>query len=515
MLRSLLARGYFPRELPPVFSTMSFGMVVAQAGSNLPSQFRSHGTTHSIRHGAIRSGFLRRPLMIPNPISYFSLCDVIVNNWTDIQTFIAGSRFSRSSPVRSGRGRAIIPRLSQNQLVNEIVALRAGPRVMLKTDIARFYGSIYTHSIPWALHTKPVAKSQRRNYSLLGNSLDQRLRSCQDGQTVGIAIGPDASLVIAEVILAAVDRSLVASLAGLRYVDDYELLFDARSGAEEGLARLQEALGEYELELNGKKTQIVDLPVPHEKQWVRDLRAFEIRAGSRQVQDLLGLFDHAFASSRAHPEEPVLRYLIGFTNRLQIEEQAWPIFQSLLFQTMIAEPGVLFHVLGRILDSERMGYRADLDRLEAILNQLIMRLIPLGQFNEVAWALWGLILFELSPTSEVLCDVGLVDNPFVALLALYAINEIGGVWHAVSGQLWASYMTADELLGEQWILAYEAMARGWLPPSNTNPFTSHPAFQFLNQGGVRFFNERMCNRAIVRATRRAPSRGIAPIFSTV
>ena len=119
-------------------------------------------------------------------------------------------------------------------------AARATGKIILHTDVSRFYNSIYTHSIPWALHTKLIAKQRRRDYTLLGNRLDRALRNMQDGQTMGIAIGPDASLIISEIVLAAIDESFQKSgrVRGLRYVDDYELVFSSTSEAEDGLARL-------------------------------------------------------------------------------------------------------------------------------------------------------------------------------------------------------------------------------------------------------------------------------------
>jgi hypothetical protein len=56
--------------------------------------------------------------------------------------------------------------------------------------------------------------------------IDRASRNQQDGQTVGLPIGPDCSLIVAEVILAAVDLALgPRQLRGLRHIDDYEIGF--------------------------------------------------------------------------------------------------------------------------------------------------------------------------------------------------------------------------------------------------------------------------------------------------
>lgn len=52
---------------------------------------------------------------------------------------------------------------------------------VLHTDISDCYGSIYTHSVPWALHTKTVAKANRDDNNLIGNTIDKHLRDMAFG----------------------------------------------------------------------------------------------------------------------------------------------------------------------------------------------------------------------------------------------------------------------------------------------------------------------------------------------
>ena len=56
----------------------------------------------------------------------------------------------------------------------------------------------------------------------------------QDGQTMGIPIAPDASLIVSEIVLTAIDESFQATarIRGLRYIDDYELVFSSTSEAD-------------------------------------------------------------------------------------------------------------------------------------------------------------------------------------------------------------------------------------------------------------------------------------------
>ena len=66
---------------------------------------------------------------------------------------------------------------------------------------------------------------------------------------MGIPIGPDISLAIAETLLGAVDQELLKKLKvrGLRYIDDYELSIDSLAEAERLQGALQEVLSDFEL----------------------------------------------------------------------------------------------------------------------------------------------------------------------------------------------------------------------------------------------------------------------------
>ena len=128
----------------------------------------------------------------------------------------------------------------------------------VRTSVASIHQ--FTHSIPWALHGKEFSKKNKKAKNL-GNQLDELLRNCQDGQTNWISIGPDTSLLIAEMLLSKIDAELEKrKIQGLRYVDDYELVFDTEAQALEGLSVIQEALLGVELHFNPSKTRILPLP---------------------------------------------------------------------------------------------------------------------------------------------------------------------------------------------------------------------------------------------------------------
>ncbi|MCE2887486.1 MAG: RNA-directed DNA polymerase [Pseudanabaena sp.] len=75
---------------------------------------------------------------------------------------------------------------------NDVAAIAFRYKYLIKTDIKNFYPSIYTHSIPWALHDKAVIRqpNKRNDYEFIGNRLDKLFQNANDGCTNGIPIGP-------------------------------------------------------------------------------------------------------------------------------------------------------------------------------------------------------------------------------------------------------------------------------------------------------------------------------------
>jgi hypothetical protein len=112
-LGDLLEKGYFPRELPPPFQTASFAAYApVHAGTWGKAKW-----TRCVRHNLARPGGLRRPLGIPNPISYYRLAELLVSNWATIRALTWTHRLSASRPyVMKTSPRAVVPRYRYAEL---------------------------------------------------------------------------------------------------------------------------------------------------------------------------------------------------------------------------------------------------------------------------------------------------------------------------------------------------------------------------------------------------------------
>ncbi len=145
---------------------------------------------------------------------------------------------------------------------------------MSKLDIADCYPSVYTHSVAWALHTKLVAKDNKKDsflkrgrltdIPLIGNDIDFLLRAMQNGQTNGIPQGSILMDFIAEIILTHIDKLLsdklicenITEYEIIRYRDDYRIFTKEKNDNEKIIKELSDILMEFNFKLNTSKTEI-------------------------------------------------------------------------------------------------------------------------------------------------------------------------------------------------------------------------------------------------------------------
>ena len=492
---ALMTRGYFPDRLIPPVNPLSispaigdiytFAAPIAKASVDKKKNGgipRSRPVVHSVP----KRKHLRRALSIPNPLIQCVLSFEVAAAWDELRNFCAQSQFSLSTP-KLGTIRAV----EATHMLSEQPTFRAqrsvGARYVLKTDIARYYPSIYTHSIPWALHSKQQARADTKN-SLLGNRIDLWMRESQDKQTGGIPIGPDTSFIVGEVIGTAMDLKLSAmmpDLRGTRSLDDYHLYCETISDAEKCMAALHEIGREFELDINDAKTEISPMPDSLEPRWKNDLRSLSIRdAAPSQAFDLLTLFDRAFQYSKQFPSDSVLTYAAKQTLGANIAEENWTLCEALLMKAALSEPTML-SVLSEIY--VKFGsFHKDSTALATLIHGICAYHSPLQQGNEVAWALWLAKEMDIAVSTPVADIVTKLDDDVVALVALDLYEK--GLFHANGFPRWASHMQASDLYDNHWLIAYEAYEQGWLPALGTNDYIGDDEFfSILRLHGVRFY----------------------------
>ncbi|HWB68485.1 MAG TPA: RNA-directed DNA polymerase [Solirubrobacterales bacterium] len=488
-VESLLRRGYFPRELPPPFTTGGFADLADGDRSALPGGGR---TTQCVRYNLARLDGGRRPIQIPNPWSFLRLAEECEACWPSLKKRFDGHTFSMSRPVAEpGLERAVQPHYRLGEWNRLRPADWRGRRFILRTDISQFYASLYTHAIPWALEGKVAAKSNRGRTP--SDSLDRALRNATDGQTMGVPIGPDTSFLAAEIVLTAVDEALEAKmpLRGHRYIDDYELAFRARSEAEEAQALIEDVLATYELAINPNKTEILELPQPFHVAWTHELQTFQIRAESskRMINDLLALFSRAaeMSSSRSGP----LKYALLRSRDVQVDdEDGWSALQNLVWSAVSAEPTTMPTALDLLVEkSTECEIEVDRDAAAEAIEALIKAHSPIRNASEVAWGVWAAIKLGVPLSAEAGDSVSAMEDDCVALLALDAESRAIFGGEEVDKARWEGLTDYDGVLeGPHWLLAYEGSSRGWLEGARRR-VEADPFFKVLGDRGVSFYDQ--------------------------
>jgi hypothetical protein len=496
-LIDLLTRGYFPKELPRPFVTASFANAVVNAAP-LPGDFAKTAakgnqlpSAKAGRYPLARGGLFRRPLSICNPLHYFLLGKEVIQNWASIGPRVAGTQLAATAPEFKTVGRAIDGKWPQRARPDLAQSTRLGRRYVLQTDISRFYNSIYTHSIPWALHTKATAKANR-TLALLGNKIDYWVRMGQDQQTMGIPIGPDTSLVLAELIMHRCDEELLSKLHGLRghrFIDDYELSFQTRAEAEDAFHILDTCLSEFELALNPKKTQVFELPLPLEAPWATELKQLTFSGSpSKQADSLSNYFSRAYSLHASNAGESVLQFAVARFRHESIDPANWELFQRLLLLCVIPEPASFPYVLEQIIARRNAGAAPVLPELEEIVNTLVISHSTLKHTSEVANAVWACPALGLTLHDEAVDQLSQYDDPIISLLALDC-EQHGLVSKPIDKTLWGLHMTQEALYDEYWLLAYEANVKGWLPSvGGVDHVAADANFGFVKANGVYFYD---------------------------
>lgn len=208
-----------------------------------------------------------------HPVLYVSLVNTITEekNWKDIrEVFISSEKNdivtccslpNESDNLQSDKASQITQWV--NEFEQKSIELSLEFTHILCTDITNCYGSLYTHSISWALHGQEIAKQNKNEKNLLGNKIDRLIRYGRCGQTNGISQGSNLMDFIAEIILSHIDHLIYNDIKGninnvkiLRYRDDYRIFSNNDADAEAALKIISDCLLTFGMQLGAKKTSL-------------------------------------------------------------------------------------------------------------------------------------------------------------------------------------------------------------------------------------------------------------------
>lgn len=540
--KKILEKGYFPKELPPPFETKKF----AEKAHRIRREWRrirnnqnnpqGQETGRQARHRARnwykekysssklakfnypKNKLSRRKLGVPNPMHFMFLVDEITANWSFLREKFKLSPYSASYPVEHGAKRAL---RTKSKTLNEFKFLLAekatNHKVELRMDISQFYPSIYTHSISWALLGKEEAKRafkiKTRHptrwaaqvsandpvavHYLFAESIDSKIRNCNEQHSIGIPIGPDTSFVIAELIGNRIDHEIKKRLSSInhqaiRYFDDYYFYIDNTADSEFVRNVVQQVLHEYELDVNTNKVIEERFPFKSlEEEWVPRLANFKFTSVNKY--EIRSYFSLLFRLQENNKENSswlvnysLLRFEYGDT---RISRETWPIFLNFLLQTLFSSPSNIEQIFKIILTYNDFISGIQIKKISIIAEKIIDEHIELDHSYEVSWALWIIKTFRTKCSRDLLARILKSKDNFSRLIALDIISNrlYTGRKPALSNL--ERELTSKELFNENWLFAYEAYKKNWLTLRAVNYSRDHEFMALLFDNNVSFYKE--------------------------
>lgn len=145
---------------------------------------------------------------------------------------------------------------------------------LLKMDVQKFFDSIYTHSIAWAISGGVDIYKDTFGGKFdgsVGAFWDKMMQEMNYNETNGIVIGPECSRIFAEVIMQHIDQMVEQQMLVkgyrnkvdyecYRYVDDYFFFYNDDTVKAEAELLLQSYLKEFKLNLSQEKCIVIDRP---------------------------------------------------------------------------------------------------------------------------------------------------------------------------------------------------------------------------------------------------------------
>lgn len=490
----LLRKGYLPEDLPPAFITS----VIADHFQAYPPRgylMQSAIPLRAATYNASKRGLTRRIFSAVHPATGHDMAEFVSSRWSNITAFFGQANASFSVPEHNEDADRALVINSHMALEEEKVNRLSAYRFIAGTDIARYHHSIYTHSIPWAYHGKVAAKADRRVQSanVFFNRADALIRNGQDGQTVGIPVGPDMSRVLSEVIGTAIDLEFANRLDGIdctivRHVDDVWIGANSHADAERALSRYREAIREFELDINETKTKIFFEDFSFSDFWPSEISGqieFAINSPGRRAKDRLrSALEHTFAMAVVRNDDGILKYVLRYIDQHELSLEHWDVVEPFL-KRLAVNFGHTTDYVARILVWRQLA-RGDLDInvWRPIMETILDKHGRLGNDSEVCWAIYAHHHLDIQIIRENATRI--VQNcgglSIVALLNCISLGLVGGSVITDAG----TRLNTETDSGRYWPVFLEWKTKRWT--GHRRIYLSNPTITALHGSGAYIYD---------------------------
>ena len=420
VLDRFLRYGYLPKELPPCFQSNDIAdnaTYVLKATDCINSR-----SSVPVTYSGFKSEMTRRKFAIPNPYHFCKAASEIVSGETEIIRIFKKSKYSLRAAI-SGKPlegetfamRSYVP----SETRTAVEKLYQNNRIEIRLDINSFFDSIYTHTIPWAIHGLTTSKNRRRDLSLLGNRLDNCMQAMNYSQTNGVLIGNDISRVISEIILCTIDSQIQEKFPNIsccRFVDDYYIYAKDANEVQQIIAFIRITLAKYQLSLNENKIQVNESPFLYGKPWLVDIKQ-SIKLISN---DFLSWLISEYKEER---DPALLRYGLKVLDARRISHHnCWQVMQSRIINLWVKYPFLADRILPILWNNKEQLKKRE---LKSAIYTVIDQSLLLGQDLELLWAVWFIKTFDISISQKYAIKVLKSENDLAVIIMIDILASRG------------------------------------------------------------------------------------------
>ena len=477
LYEGLLAYGFFAEKLPPVFTAVPF----FDYCKTISNPFQA-GWNEYITFRAMRNNNIPRLMGIPNPFKYQRVCSELRNDWDNLRTYFhtqtdgQSYRVSRIHIRKEYDKKRIFEmnyknwRVDGNPESDLLIHDKGTSRFLVQADISTCFPSIYTHSIPWALVGKKEAK-RTASYDTWYNRIDHACSEMRNGETHGILIGPHASNLLSEIILTAVDKKLYDN--GYRYIrniDDYDCYVSSHEEAYRFLKDLEEALHEFDLPLNHKKTKIIELPVENDKTWKHRLSDLPRvgKSGMVEYPQVNTYIDTALKLATETGDFAIINYAIKKLKGSKLSQNGRKLAAKRFMHMAVLYP-YLLHLMEEFVFEP---YEVEVNDIKILSDTIFRDAEIVNDYESLCYSIYFAIRFNfvLNAFENDYCstqDYIIKSKDCILLMMTWIYFMKQNHWKRDATQVKPLNRIAMELkdtdLDRYWLFCYEALKWGSLP----------------------------------------------------
>lgn len=476
LYEGLLAYGFFAEKLPPVFTAVPFFNYC----KTITDPFES-GWNEYITFRVMRNISIPRLMGIPNPFKYQKLCSELRDDWDKIrdhfqtQTVGQSYRVSRIHVRKERDEKRIFDmnyknwRVDGNPESDLLLHDKGTSRFLVQADVSTCFPSIYTHSLPWALVGKEKAKKTIHDDTWY-NRIDHACSDMRNGETHGLLIGPHSSNLLSEIILTVVDKKLYNK--GYRFarsIDDYDCYVSDHDETQRFLRDLEEALREFDLPLNHKKTKVIELPIGIEKNWKHQLSDLPKigKSGMVEYPQVNTFIDSALILATETANFAIINYAIKKLKGLTISENGKKLAAKRFMHMAVLYP-YLLHLMEEYVF---IPYGVEISEIKAFSDKILQNALNLNDYESLCYAIYfairyGFVLEEFESDYRTAQDYVIKSKDCLLLIMTWIYFMKQNHWKRDATQVKPLNNVAMELkntdMDRYWLFCYEALKWGSL-----------------------------------------------------